>query len=92
MKELLFSIKNLRPVHLFLRLGNEEIISKTQPKHPGMILDSILSFKSHVIEAILKARWGIGLIRYLSQYVSRDVLDQMYKLYVRPHLDYGDIV
>ena len=34
----------------------------------------------------------IGLIRHLSQYVSRDVLDQMYKLYVRPHLDYGDIV
>ena len=23
---------------------------------------------------------------------SRDVFDQMYKLYVRPHLDYGDIV
>ena len=43
-------------------------------------------------EAILKARRGIGLIRHLSQYVSRDVLDQMYKLYVHPHLDYGDIV
>ena len=25
------------------------------------------------------------------RYVTRDVLDQMYKLYVRPHLDYGDI-
>ena len=22
----------------------------------------------------------------------RDVLDQMYKLYVRPHLDYGDVI
>ena len=35
---------------------------------------------------------GIGVIRYLSKYVSRDVLDQMYQLYVRPHLDYGDII
>ena len=32
------------------------------------------------------------MIKYLSKYVSRDVLDQIYKLYVRPHLDYGDII
>ena len=91
-EELLLSVKKLRPVHPPLRLGNEEITNKTEHKHLGMILDSKLSFKSHVSEAILKAGRGIGLIRHLSQYVSRDVLDQMYKLYVRPHLDYGDIV
>ena len=28
----------------------------------------------------------------MSKYVLRDVLDQMYKLYARPHLDYGDII
>ena len=28
----------------------------------------------------------------MSKYVSRDVLDQMYNLYVRPHLDYGDLI
>ena len=28
----------------------------------------------------------------MSKYVSRDVLDQMYKLYVRPPLDFGDII
>ena len=27
-----------------------------------------------------------------NKYVSRDVLDQMYKLYVRPHLDSGDLI
>ena len=32
------------------------------------------------------------MIRYLSKYVSRDALDQIYKLYVRSHLDYGDII
>ena len=26
------------------------------------------------------------------KYVSRNVLDQMYKLYVRPHIDYGDVI
>ena len=57
-----------------------------------MILDSGLTFHSHVREKIISARRGIGVIRFLSKYVTRDVLDQMYKLYVRPHLDYGDII
>ena len=43
-------------------------------------------------QAILKARRGIRMIKYQSKYVSRDVLDQIYKLYVRLHLDYGDII
>ena len=28
----------------------------------------------------------------MSKYVSRDVLDQIYKLYVRLHVDYGDLI
>ena len=28
----------------------------------------------------------------MSRYVTRDVLDQMYKLYVRAYLDYGDVL
>ena len=57
-----------------------------------IILDSKLNFQSHIREAIIKARRGIRIIRFLSRYVSQDVLDQIYKLYVRPHLDYGDII
>ena len=57
-----------------------------------MILDSKLNFHSYIREAIIKARRGIGIICSLFKYVSRDVLDQIYKLYVRPHLDYGDII
>ena len=45
-----------------------------------------------LLEVILKARRGIGLIKYLSKYVSREVLDQVYKLFISPHLDYGDII
>ena len=57
-----------------------------------MILDSSLNFQGHVREKIVSTRRGIGVIRYMSRYVTREVLDQMYKLYVRPHLDYGDII
>ena len=61
-------------------------------KHLGMISDSKLDFSADVKEAIVKARRGIGMIRYMAKYVSKDVRDQIYKLYVRRHLDYGDIL
>ena len=42
----------------------------------------------------VKGRRETGIIRYLSKYVSRDpdVLDQICKLYVRPQVDYNDII
>lgn len=91
-EEVIFSSKRLKPTHPPLFLGSDEVTVKAEHKHLGMILDSKLDFQSHIKEAIVKARRGIGMIRYLSKYVSRAVLDQIYKLYVRPHLDYGDII
>ena len=53
-----------------------------------MILDENWNFKSHIREAILKAGREIGMIKFLSKYISRNVPDLIYK----PHLDYGDII
>ena len=91
-EEVIFSTKRNKPLHDPLTLGTDDIERKTEHKHIGMVLDSKLSFQSHISEAILKARRGIGIIRHISKYVSRNVLDQVYKLYVRPYLDYGDII
>ena len=57
-----------------------------------MILDSSGTFHSHIKDKTIKAKRGIGMIRNLSKYLMRDVLDQLYKFYERPHLDYGDII
>ena len=91
-EEVIFSAKRVKPEHPPLSFGNDDVVRKSEHKHLGMILDSKLDFESHITEAIQKARRGIGMIRYLSKYVSRDILDQIYKLYVRPYLDYGDII
>ena len=91
-EEVIFSWKKSRPCHPVLKLGNDEIKTSLEHKHLGMTLDNKLGFQSHIREAILKARRGIGMIKYLSKYISREVLDQFYKLYIRPHLEYGDII
>ena len=90
--QVIFSQKKDTPVHPSLFFNGSEVVIKAEHRHLGMILDSKLTFKSHIKEAIVKARRGIGIICFLSKYVARDVLDQIYKLYVRPHLDYGDII
>ena len=90
--QIIFSCKKYRPIHPPLIFNQSEVVKKDERTHLRMILHSKLNFNSCVREAIIKARGGIDIIRHLSNYVSRDVLDQIYKQYVRPHLDHGDII
>ena len=62
----------------------------TEHKHLGVILDPNLSFSARIKLAISKARKGIGLLNYLAKYLPQYTLSELYKLYVRSHLDYGD--
>ena len=72
--------------------NNSVVIRQEDHKHLGVTLDCKLTFAKHLRETIATARKGIGLIRHLSSYVSINTLDQMYKMFVRPHLDYCDVV
>ena len=90
--ELIFSTKNARIDHPPLVFNNIPVINVDQHKHLGIILDRKLSFSAHIMAAISKARKGIGMLRFLSNYLSRNTLNNLYKLYVRPHLDYGDVI
>ena len=73
-------------------MDNIEIFRVNEHKHLGMTLGSQLNFQSQTRAAIPKARRGIGLIQYLSRYLSRAIPNLVYELYVIPHLDYGDII
>ena len=91
-EEIIFSTKRNKPNHPILTFGGNEVVKQTEHKHLGIVLDGQLNFQGHIKEVISKARRGIGLIRHISKCLSKHVLDQTYKLHVRPHLDYGDIV
>ena len=64
----------------------------THQKHLGIVLDSKLNFNAHVDQKIKKCNRIIGLIRRLSVTLPRNALLTIYKTFVRPHLDYGDIL
>ena len=61
-------------------------------KHLGIHLDEKLNFNHHVNEKTNKASKGIRVIKKLSNTLPRDALLTIYKSFVRPHLDYGDII
>ena len=55
-------------------------------------MDSKLSFTKHIKEKISTARKGIGIIKHLATYLPLKTRDQIYKIFVRPHLDYCDVI
>ena len=61
-------------------------------KHLGLILDFKLAFENHVNMVTTKINKTIGLLRKLQNLLPRTALIKIYKAFVRPHLDYGDIL
>ena len=61
-------------------------------EHLGLILDEKLNFKEHLKEKMSKAYKGIAVLRKLQNIIPRNSLLTIYKSFIRPHLDYGDII
>ena len=61
-------------------------------KHPGLILDEWLKFTEHINSKISKCDKLIGIIKKLSISFPRNALLRIYKSFIKPHLDYADIM
>ena len=90
--EVIFSDKRRKLVFTPLLFNNIPVKTVSETKHLGMVLDSKLSFDSHMNEKLTKANQGLGIMKHLKKWVPHNTLEVIYKMYVRPHLDYGDIV
>ena len=90
--EILFTQKQKRPVHPPLYFNGIEIKSVSDHKHLGLTLDPKLSFAKHISEKISTARKGIGMIKHLAPFLPLKSRDQVFKMHVRPHLDYCDMI
>ena len=86
--ELLFSQMKYRTYHSPLIYNGNEVSKVNGRKLLGIILDTKLPYEKHINEKIIKANKKIGIIEHLSNYFALKTVDLMYKLFVRPHLDY----
>ena len=78
--------------HPPIKININNISKCPHQKHLGIVLDSKLNFNAHADQKIKKCSRIIGLIRRLSINLPRNALLTIYKSFVRPHLDYGDIL
>ena len=61
-------------------------------KHSWLILDSKLTFNEHINHFLSKVNKTIGLLRKFQSVLRRSSLLTIYKIFIRNHLDYADVV
>ena len=61
-------------------------------KYLGLILVRKLNFENQLNDKIVEANNGVGVIETLFHTLPRNALLNIYTSFIRPHLDYCDIV
>ena len=70
--EVTFSIKKISADHPPVLFNDIPVIKMNEHRHLGIMLDSKLSFATHIQSIIIKCRRGIGIIKLLSKYLPRN--------------------
>ena len=91
-QEVIFSRKIQKSSQLSLIFNNNIVTQSPTQKHLGMFLDTKLDFQEHLKSIFSKVNKTIGLLRKLHHKLPRSPLLTIYKSFIRPHLDYGDII
>ena len=91
-QEVIFSCKIRKTSHPPLTFNNNSVKQVQFQKHLGVYLDSRLDFREHLQNMFNKINKTISLLRKLQNNLPRAPLTTIYKSFIRPHLDYGDIL
>ena len=87
-----FSQKNLLAFYPPLTFNSIPVSQTNCQKHLGMQLDKKLNSDEHLSKVESKVNKTIGIIRKLQNVLPRPALLTIFKSFIRPHLDYGDII
>ena len=95
-QEVIFSRKSKAKLYSLLVLNdnnnNNKVTQVKSQKHLGIILDTRLSFEKDLETVQCKINKTISLVRKLGNLLSKIALIMLYKAFVCPKLDYGDIL
>ena len=89
---LIFYCKFQKLVYPPLNFNNIAVTHSTSQKHLGMLLDVRIDFQENIKNIYSKVNKTIGLLRKLHNTLPRLPLLTICKSFIRPHLDYGDII
>ena len=88
----IISKKRIKPPHPLLYMRNTVILEVTSHKHLGIIFNNDMSWNNYIITIVDKAYKRLGILRKHKFNLDRCSLDKMYKLFIRPLLEYGNII
>ena len=91
-QEVLFSRKKEIQVQPTINLNNVQVERVSCQKHLGILLEEKLNFEQHIDSAISKVNKGISVIKKLRHDLPRKSLVIIYKAFLRPLIDYGDMI
>ena len=91
-EEVIISKKRNPPVHLPAILDQTEVTRVSDHKHLGLILSQDLTWNTHIAEITDKANRRLGILRSLKYKLDRLSLEKIYLAYIRPLLEYGDVI
>ena len=90
--EICFSHKRDNENYPSLAFNDTKVQLANSQKHLGLFLDSKLDFNEHIENKINKCNKIIGIMKRLYLILSRKSLVTIYKSFIRPNLDYADII
>ena len=91
-QELLFSQRTSSKPYPSLNFNDNPVHQVHHQKHLGLFLYPKLTFDEHIQYILIKTCKIIGLIRKLQPIIPTTALLTIYKSFLRPHLDYGDVI
>ena len=91
-QEVVFSRKRITVNHATVYFNNDPVIRENFQKHLSLFLYSKLNFSGLINEKIKKTTKGTNVIRKMNLSLPRSSLLTIYKSFVRPPLDYGDVI
>ena len=91
-QELNVSRKMSKANHPTLIFNDNPVQQVALQKHLGMFLDCKLNFEECLKTIVNKINKTIGLLQKFHNFLPRKSLLTIYKSFIRPHLDYGDII
>ena len=71
---------------------NTIIYDAKSHKHLGMALSNDLSWNDHIDDMLNRDGKRIDVLSYLKYRLDRYTLEIMYKSYIRPIIEYGDVI